>query len=94
MKKFLHFQGVQNTSKEPRGKAGVQPVRVGQVRRGKWPITILLELSQHAVVEVRFLLQTIDSPGCCPEIAAEGEGMFLFFSFCFCSVPVSGSSVE
>ena len=42
-------------SKEPSGKAGVQPVRGGQVRRGKWPIMILLEISQHAVVEVRFL---------------------------------------
>ncbi|MDE7201645.1 MAG: hypothetical protein K2O91_07010 [Lachnospiraceae bacterium] len=42
-------------SKEPSGKAGVQLVRGGQVRRWKWPIMILLEISQHAVVEVRFL---------------------------------------
>ena len=42
-------------SKEPSGKAGVQPVRGRQVRREKWSIMILLEISQHAVVEVRFL---------------------------------------
>ena len=42
-------------SKEPSGKAGVQPVRGRQVQRGKWPIMILLEISQHAVLEVRFL---------------------------------------
>ena len=42
-------------SKEPSGTTGVQPVCGGQVRRGKWPIMILLEISQHAVVEVRFL---------------------------------------
>ena len=42
-------------SKESSGKAGVQPVCGRQVRREKWPIMILLEISQHAVVEVRFL---------------------------------------
>lgn len=42
-------------SKELSGKAGVQPVCGRQVRREKWPIMILLEISQHAVVEVRFL---------------------------------------
>ena len=42
-------------SKEPSGKAGVQPVCGGQARRGEWPIMIHLEISQHAVVEVRFL---------------------------------------
>ena len=42
-------------SKEPSGTTGVQPVCGRQVRRGKWPIMILLEISQHAVVEVRFL---------------------------------------
>lgn len=42
-------------SKESSGKAGIQPVRGGQVPRGKWPIMILLEISQHAVMEVRFL---------------------------------------
>lgn len=39
------------TSKEPSGKTGVQPVRGRQVRRGKWSIMILLEISQHAVVQ-------------------------------------------
>ena len=43
------------TSKEPSETTGVQPVCGRQVRRGKWPIMILLEISQHAVVEVRFL---------------------------------------
>ena len=42
-------------SKEPSGKAGVQPVCGGQARRGEWPIMIHLEISQHAVVEVRYL---------------------------------------
>lgn len=42
-------------SKEPSGTTGVQPVCGRQVRREKWPIMILLEISQHAVVEVRFL---------------------------------------
>jgi len=42
-------------SKEPSGTTGVQPVCGRQVRRCEWPIMILLEISQHAVVEVRFL---------------------------------------
>ena len=42
-------------SKEPSETTGVQPVCGRQVPRGKWPIMILLEISQHAVVEVRFL---------------------------------------
>ncbi|GAB6397607.1 hypothetical protein MOB1_19290 [Faecalimonas mobilis] len=42
-------------SKELSGTTGVQPVCGRQVRREKWPIMILLEISQHAVVEVRFL---------------------------------------
>ncbi|EEU99005.1 hypothetical protein ROSINTL182_09142 [Roseburia intestinalis L1-82] len=42
-------------SKEPSGKAGVQPVCGGQARRGEWPIMIHLEISQHAVVEVSYL---------------------------------------
>lgn len=53
---FLTDSGVKKiASKEPSGTTGVQPVCGRQVRRGKWPIMILLEISQHAVVEVRFL---------------------------------------
>ena len=53
---FLTNSGVKKiASKEPSGTTGVQPVCGGQVRREKWPIMILLEISQHAVVEVRFL---------------------------------------
>ena len=43
------------SSKEPSGTTGVQSAYGRQVRRWKWPIMILLEISQHAVVEVRFL---------------------------------------
>ena len=53
---FLTDMGVKKiTSKESSGTTGVQPVCGGQARRGEWPIMILLEISQHAVVEVRFL---------------------------------------
>ena len=47
-KKRLHLR---SWARQPR----IQPVCGRQVRRKKWPIMILLEISQHAVVEVRFL---------------------------------------
>ena len=53
---FLASHAVKKiASKEPSGKAGVQPVCGGQARRGEWPIMIHLEISQHAVVEVKYL---------------------------------------
>lgn len=53
---FLNDSDVKKiASKELSGTTGVQPVCGRQVRREKWPIMILLEISQHAVVEVRFL---------------------------------------
>lgn len=53
---FLTVSDVKKiASKESSGTTGVQPVCGRQVRREKWPIMILLEISQHAVVEVRFV---------------------------------------